>query len=297
MTTPANPKFRMFNACLGCGRQYDVSFLTPGARVRCECGIHFAAEFKQPRTPRALKCSNCGGVLVDGARECGYCNAQITIEERGLSSVCPKCYARMSSDARFCMECGIAIEIQALAALPAEAECPRCQCGLRARSVGSSNVSECMQCGGLWLSEDHFASVCERTDEQELAARALAQTGPPPRAGEAHPVRYLPCVVCKDLMLRRNYSGNSGIIIDVCRDHGVWLDHAELQGILGFIRAGGLDRARERQLTRLKEQERRTKDASNTMRVDLALGDSFRGRGLNGTLGDWVVWALDGILG
>ena len=296
MTQEPQYQVRMFNACLACGRQYDVSFLTPGAHVRCECGVTFQAEFRKPHNPRALKCSNCGGVLADGARECGYCQAQITLEERKLSAVCPKCFARMSTEARFCMECGIPIEIQALAALPKEAQCPRCEADLRARTVGSSNVSECTQCGGLWLSETDFASVCERTDEQELASRALAQTAPPPRSGGEQKVRYMPCVICKELMLRRNYSGNSGIIIDVCRDHGIWLDHTELEGILAFIRAGGLDRARERQMTRLKEQERRTKDAGRTAHSTLAMGQSIRGGRSGLTLGDWVGWALDGIL-
>ena len=45
-------------------------------------------------------------------------------------------------------------------------------------------------------------------------------------------------------MHRRNFASISGVMIDVCRKHGVWLDHSELERILAFVREGGLDRAR-----------------------------------------------------
>ena len=150
----------------------------------------------------------------------------------------------------------------------------------------------------LWsVAEEHFATVCERSDEQELASRALTQSAPPTRAPDEHKVRYLPCVVCKDLMSRRNYSGRSGIIIDVCREHGIWLDHTELEGILSFIRGGGLDRAREAQLERLKRQEQWTRASRHTSAVEYAAPFSQRRPARRGlTLGNWVEWALDGLL-
>jgi Zn-finger nucleic acid-binding protein len=249
----------MLNAC-ACGRQYDVSLRRPGESVRCECGIRFAVEFRAPKSPRALCCSGCGAHLGAAARACEYCGAEVTLEERRLSSVCPQCFARAGVDARYCMECGTRIAPQALAALPAAAACPRCRAELRARHLGSASVAECGSCGGLWLSEEHFERACEEADRADEALRGLAGA-PPPRAPLPGEVRYLPCVECGDLMNRRNYAASSGIIIDVCRHHGVWLDHAELEKILTFVRGGGLFRSRERQLERLKDQERRTRAA------------------------------------
>jgi Zn-finger nucleic acid-binding protein len=251
----------MLNAC-ACGRQYDVSHRSPGDRVRCECGVRFLVEFRQPHSPRALRCSSCGANLTLDGRACPYCAAEVTLEERRLSSVCPGCFARAAVDARFCMECGLRIEPQALAALPAESRCPRCQGAMRQRALGSASVAECAGCGGLWLAEEHFDRLCEAVDEADLASRGLSSV-PPPRPADAGELRYLPCVECGDLMNRRNYASSSGIIIDVCRHHGVWLDHAELQKILAFVREGGLDRARQRQIERLKDQERRTRNASS----------------------------------
>jgi Zn-finger nucleic acid-binding protein len=39
-------------------------------------------------------------------------------------------------------------------------------------------------------------------------------------------------------MARRNYRKKSGIIIDTCSEHGVWLDADELEQIAGFILSG-----------------------------------------------------------
>jgi hypothetical protein len=40
-------------------------------------------------------------------------------------------------------------------------------------------------------------------------------------------------------MLRRNFRRSSGVILDVCRAHGTWLDADEIEEIAGFILSGG----------------------------------------------------------
>jgi hypothetical protein len=44
-------------------------------------------------------------------------------------------------------------------------------------------------------------------------------------------------------MQRKNYGRNSGVIIDVCLEHGIWFDRRELPLVLRFVEQGGLDRA------------------------------------------------------
>lgn len=51
-------------------------------------------------------------------------------------------------------------------------------------------------------------------------------------------VKYIPCLTCGELMQRRQYTHSgrsSGTIIDLCRGHGVWLDHEEIERILEFV--------------------------------------------------------------
>jgi Zn-finger nucleic acid-binding protein len=57
-------------------------------------------------------------------------------------------------------------------------------------------------------------------------------------------------------MNRVNYARRSGVVLDVCKTHGMWFDQDELRRVLAFIAAGGLDRAREREIEDLKEAKR-----------------------------------------
>jgi hypothetical protein len=57
-------------------------------------------------------------------------------------------------------------------------------------------------------------------------------------------------------MNRSNYGRISGVILDSCKDHGLWFDQDELRRVLAFIEAGGLDRSRERQIQELEEKRR-----------------------------------------
>jgi hypothetical protein len=46
----------------------------------------------------------------------------------------------------------------------------------------------------------------------------------------------------------------SGIIIDVCKNHGVWFERDELRGVLQFVANGGLDRMRATEAERKASQ-------------------------------------------
>lgn len=248
------PAERTLLACGRCSRQYDATGLAPGAHVRCECGELLTVEAHRPRMPRPLKCGRCGAPLQVDAAKCAYCDAEITIEERGLSGVCPVCFARLLTGARFCTECGIEIAPQALRAVEEGTVCPRCRSALRSRTVGHTALVECGGCGGLWISQDDLDRICEKADEEELVSRALASSQPSHPVDPSQGPAYLPCPTCHDLMVRRNFGGTSGILIDVCRGHGVWLDHRELERILEFVRKGGLMAARAREVERLAHE-------------------------------------------
>jgi len=244
----------MLVACSRCGRQYDVTGMAPGMHVRCECAELLTVEARRPRMPRALKCGRCGAPLEANASKCAYCDAEITIEERGLSGVCPACFARLLAGARFCTECGVEIAPQALRAVAEGTVCPRCRSGLRSRTVGHTALVECTSCGGLWIAQEDLDRICEKADEEELVSRALAGSVPAHPGDPSQGSAYLPCPTCRDMMVRRNFGGTSGILIDVCRGHGVWLDHRELERIVAFVRKGGLMQARAREVERLEHE-------------------------------------------
>ena len=289
MNAPGSEAWRTLNACPDCARQYDVSHLSVGARVACTCGRAFEARFPRPHSPRHVRCSSCGGNLQLDAPRCPYCSAEVTLEEKHLTSICPGCCARVLDRAGFCMECGIAIQPQAIYALPEAAACPRCKGALRARELAEAPIVECAACGGLWLSEERFDAFCASTEERERVSVALGHTPAPAAVKQDHPVSYLPCVVCADMMTRRNFAGASGVILDVCRKHGVWLDHSELEKVLAFIRDGGLDRARRVERERLdRARARRDSDSHLPM-----IPEGRLSRGARMPTPDLLSWALE----
>ena len=55
-------------------------------------------------------------------------------------------------------------------------------------------------------------------------------------------------------MNRANYGGGSGVIVDVCGPHGVFLDRGELTKIVDFLEKGGWDRVKKREKQRMEEE-------------------------------------------
>lgn len=59
------------------------------------------------------------------------------------------------------------------------------------------------------------------------------------RAGRDRQVRYIKCPECGILMNRVNFSYRSGVVMDQCREHGVWLDNGEITHLMEWKKAGG----------------------------------------------------------
>src|SRR5208282_3235240 len=120
---------------------------------------------------------------------------------------------------------------------------------LRAIQIANTPLEECLHCGGLWVDVSNFDRLCS---DAEASQAATGLQLPPPVEFDPH-VRYLKCPQCGTLMNRMNYAERSGIVMNVCRPHGIWLDRDEIRQIIEFIRAGGLDRARRIETQELQE--------------------------------------------
>jgi Zn-finger nucleic acid-binding protein len=121
--------------------------------------------------------------------------------------------------------------------------------------VGDLETRACLACGGLWLDRAVFEQLGASRERQGAVLGALPAPSAPPVTG-LEPVQYRPCPVCGQRMNRVNYARRSGVVLDVCKAHGLWFDQDELRRLLAFIAGGGLDRARERELEELKGVQR-----------------------------------------
>jgi Zn-finger nucleic acid-binding protein len=193
-------------------------------------------------------CPQCGAAVEQNATQCRYCHALLK------TVACPKCLGMMFAGVEFCPHCGVRVQKigQPLAAGTA---CPRCKTALKRFDVAGIALDECPSCGGMWLSVTAFDNVCSNQAAQ-TAATGLALPPPMPLKSDAEHVHYISCPQCGNMMNRMNYAGGSGVIINICRAHGIWLDHDELHQIIDFIHAGGLDRLRTRQHEQLERDQK-----------------------------------------
>jgi Zn-finger nucleic acid-binding protein len=231
-------------ACETCHTQYDVSDVA-AATVECRCGAVLANRPLVAIDAKIHRCAACGAAVGERAKSCEFCGAAIVREgdPRKLSLICPECCARNANDARFCTACGVAFRPEAVRPGGHEFACPVCDALMPAQAVAGIPVNECTSCGGLWVPGDHFEQLVARAIEarkqrasEPLVARAPRVKGANPAAQR---VEYRRCPSCSAQMLRRNFRRSSGVILDVCVEHGTWLDADELEQITGFILSGG----------------------------------------------------------
>jgi Zn-finger nucleic acid-binding protein len=194
----------------------------------------------------ALHCPNCGSPATPGDAACKYCKAALATVS------CPSCFALMFEGAIYCPGCGT--RRARSAGGDRQTPCPACRGVMREVLVGETALLECGRCRGMWLDAATFEHVCA---DREAQGAVLHQWKAAPRPVTRAEVRYRKCVACGKMMNRLNFGRLSGTVVDVCKGHGTFLDEGELHLIVTFIQQGGLDRARERRIEELKDEEAR----------------------------------------
>ena len=117
----------------------------------------------------------------------------------------------------------------------------------------------------MWSDVETFELVCAKREEQSAVLGFISE-----RKNTFEPlskVSYVPCPDCKQLMNRSNFAHASGVIIDICKKHGVWFDAGELPQIIEFIQKGGMEIARERERNEIENERERIKDEQRKLGV------------------------------
>lgn len=158
---------------------------------------------------------------------------------------CPHCRKPTRPNLTLCPHCGGSVA----GALQERRDpiCPRCSAPLAHATDKGVETESCGSCGGLWLDRAGF----HRVQRQALDAPAAGPYLKPGRTSPEGP--YLPCVRCGKLMNRKNFARVSGVLIDECAHHGVWLDAGELEHVRAFVADGGLERSQDVAIARNAE--------------------------------------------
>lgn len=244
---PGDVKRLNLLSCGSCHRQLDVTAMAIGDQVMCVCDELLVVGPPRQVTVSGLACGHCGGTIAEGDEECSYCRAALSAADRLETTLCPLCATRLPNDSQHCKSCGVELRASAVPALPREGQCPSCEGALRVHLLPEAELVECDPeegCGGIWADRSAFQRI-----QRNARAASVEGRSTPPRPVEetgggseasARSRMYLPCLTCGELMQRRQFriaGAASGIVLDVCRDHGMWFDRDELERALAFVAA------------------------------------------------------------
>lgn len=166
-----------------------------------------------------MDCINCSAPLPPKTTRCPFCKTMNDIDLRGKVTVKRGITSR---------------------------QCPRCEQQLTAVLLGLGaeqvEIDRCLKCHGLFFDPGEVEQILDRLeqraediDHQQLLGLIEKETP----TGDFETVTYVPCPDCRQLMHRRSFGQRAGVIIDSCREHGIWLDGGELRRLIRWTQAGG----------------------------------------------------------
>ncbi len=188
-----------------------------------------------------LVCPYCGNRCPPLARVCPHCDVRLD------NIRCGGCYSLQEPGSFTCGRCGKALDLDPLLDATS-APCPRCNTPLEAPAgdpggpASDARLHECPHCGGMFVPREVLADILCRAELNGAFSAPVRPTLP-----GLDQVRYVPCPLCHASMNRVNFGRVSGVIVDVCREHGTWFDGGELTRVVAFAASGGLARTRARE--------------------------------------------------
>jgi Zn-finger nucleic acid-binding protein len=199
-----------------------------------------------------LHCPSCGAAVKRGVDNCEYCGAHLDFSLRGKTIHCPHCFNTTSADGKFCIHCAKPVKgLVAEGKVLEDRLCPRCEVPMRGMSMGDFSVVQCAECSGLFVPHETFEMMQEVRDAAIFSTQGVARATIEPE----EVIKYVRCPVCLKMMNRTNFARISGVIIDSCRDHGIWFDPGEVEKIMAFVAKGGLQKAKAVEMERYKHEE------------------------------------------
>ncbi len=111
--------------------------------------------------------------------------------------------------------------------------CPRCKGECHQTWYEGVSIDVCQKCEGSWLDEGELAAIKLAREKTFTGAEIAAIRGVTEKVvvGKEQLAAELACPKCDKQMERYNYAGTSGVVLDRCPMHGIWLDKGELEAV------------------------------------------------------------------
>ncbi len=184
------------------------------------------------------RCNACSAPLPPQVGVCEYCGSQNDVDLKGIHEFT----VNKPDSNRICPDCDIPLH-----SLDLEVE-------------GSFYIERCDRCMGLFFDPGELEALMDKSVSNVFSINRKKIDILVREQGEVEDkIVYRKCPVCSQFMHRANFGYRSGVIVDQCKTHGVWLDNGELKRLLGWKKAGGQllhERVRQRREEEKKQQER-----------------------------------------
>lgn len=169
---------------------------------------------------------------------------------------CTKCGRKAATEGKSCFYCGGEVRSNGEDAL---LSCCRCHAPMVKVQTAEAVIDQCPRCGGGWYDRGELEAWLEthKTDLLPTSGAAFSRAQVGSTVLTDTNATYLKCPRCQAIMTRKNYGRVSGVIVDICGAHGLFLDGHELQQIRDFVATGGDRVTQERQRVEARHQKRR----------------------------------------
>lgn len=173
------------------------------------------------------KCTHCSAPLPANSNRCEYCRTRNDVDLTGRQA-----FSLVGQSNR---------------------NCPHCKSPLQTIELhlnGKVEIDRCNDCFGLFFDSGKIELLLEHavSDVYDINIKQLDNINSERYQADKQ-VKYIKCPSCQNFMLRRVFGYRSGVIIDQCKIHGIWLDSGEITHLLEWKKAGGQLLAAQKEIT------------------------------------------------
>jgi len=208
-----------------------------------------------------IRCKSCSAPLLANVNICAYCQVRNDIDLQGRQNFS----VDVPESDRICPHCHIPLQT------------------IKLDLKEAIYIERCETCFGLFFDPGEIEQLLDSSVSNVFDINLhLMQNINRDHYQKNKPVKYIKCPVCQAFMRRINFGYHSGVVIDRCNKHGVWLDNGEITHLMEWKKAGGelLDTQEKQKNEFRKKQEVKQERINSTITFDSPRSDKQRARSL-----------------
>lgn len=169
------------------------------------------------------RCSTCSAPLLANSNQCTYCQVRSDVDLHSKHD-----YTVVDEySKRICPDCNIPLSSIDLTAVKSD-------------KGGRLQIERCNSCFGLFFDPGEVEQLLEKSVSNVFIINSKHMRSiNRDRYKKETTIKYKKCPVCQSFMQRSNYGHRSGVVVDRCHKHGVWLDSGEITHLMEWKKAGG----------------------------------------------------------